>query len=183
MFRLWVCDSTESLRDYTWMENENWSQIQDVGPYEGKWKLLDTYMCENWSGGEYDPDLNYVASIYQGNSQDPDTWSRNIGFVAPIEDFTPRLYVRFYYKIKGSATPAPSGLRGQGDDNVGHVTLKGTNPQDPSTGVAELVINGEVVSKTYYNTQGMESDKPFEGINIVVTRYSNGATTTTKVRH
>lgn len=33
----------------------------------------------------------------------------------------------------------------------------------------------------YYNTLGMMSHKPFEGVNIVVTRYSNGTTTTTKI--
>ena len=47
-------------------------------------------------------------------------------------------------------------------------------------GVNELSINNEV-SKTYYNALGIPSDKPYNGVNIVVTRYSNGATTTTKV--
>ena len=54
---------------------------------------------------------------------------------------------------------------------------------DPSTAVHEIVVNGKVESQIYYNVQGMQSDKPFDGINIVVTRYSNGATTTTKVRY
>ena len=33
---------------------------------------------------------------------------------------------------------------------------------------------------TYYNLQGISSDKPFKGMNIVVTRYSNGKVTTEK---
>lgn len=186
MFRLWLYDENASLRNYTWMENGNWTKIEDAGAYTengGMWKLLDTKMCENWSGGEYDPDLDYVVSINEGTSANPDSWKNNIGFVAPISGFTPKLYVRFYYKIKGATEPVISGLRGQGDeDNVGHVVVRGHNP-DPGTAVREIIANGEVVSQTFYNVQGLESDKPFEGINIVVTRYSNGATTTTKVRY
>ena len=190
MFRLWLHDETASLRNYTWMINNNWSTIEDAGAYtenDGKWKLLDTKMCENWGtvNGEttYHPDTTYVISINQGTSANPQSWQNNIGFVAPISGFTPELVVRFYYKIKGAPDPTASGLRGDGDDdNVGYVVVRGVNP-DPGTAVREIVANGEIESQTYYNVQGMQSDKPFPGINIVVTRYSNGATTTTKVRY
>ena len=33
---------------------------------------------------------------------------------------------------------------------------------------------------TYYNLQGTSSDKPFKGMNIVVTRYANGKVVTEK---
>ena len=191
MFRLWLYDDNASLRNYTWMENDNWTKIEDAGAYTengGKWKLLDTKMCENWGvdidgNPVYHADTTYVVTINPGTSANPQSWQNNIGFVAPISGFTPTLYVRFYYKIKGAPDPTINGLRGDGDgDNVGYVVLRGVNP-DPGTGVYEIVVNGEVESQIYYNVQGMQSDKPFEGINIVVTRYSNGATTTTKVRH
>nr|MCR4827824.1 hypothetical protein [Bacteroidales bacterium] len=191
MFRLWLYDENASLRNYTWMENDNWTKIEDAGAYTdngGKWKLLDTYMCENWGvdidgNPVYHADTTYVVTINPGTSANPQSWQNNIGFVAPISGFTPTLYVRFYYKIKGAPDPTVNGMRGDGDgDNVGYVVLRGVNP-DPGTGVYEIVVNGEVESQTFYNVQGMQSDKPFEGINIVVTRYSNGATTTTKVRY
>ena len=189
MFRLWLVDSTASIRNYTWELNDKGKPVKivDDGPYtenDGMWKLLDTKMCENWHGQDgmdFDPDLNYVISIVDGNAQNH-SWSENIAFVGPMNGFTPKLYVRFYYKIKGSVDPT-SGMRGAGDDdNVGYVVVRGHNP-DPGTAVHEIVITGEVESQTFYNIQGVESDKPFEGINIVVTRYSNGATTTTKVRY
>ena len=41
--------------------------------------------------------------------------------------------------------------------------------------------NREVVGVTYVNTLGQQSSRPFEGVNMVVTRYSDGTTTTTKV--
>ena len=38
-----------------------------------------------------------------------------------------------------------------------------------------------IVSEKYYNPAGIESDTPFKGVNIVVTRYSDGSTSTVKV--
>ena len=38
----------------------------------------------------------------------------------------------------------------------------------------------EVVGVDYVNVAGMISDKPFQGLNIVVTRYSDGSNTTEK---
>ena len=50
------------------------------------------------------------------------------------------------------------------------------------TGVQELKGAMKAVeSVRYYNMMGMESKKPFEGINIVVTRYTDGSTSTTKI--
>ena len=52
---------------------------------------------------------------------------------------------------------------------------------DIATGVSEITTAGKEVSKTYINAQGIKSDKPFDGLNIVITRYSDGSTQTTKV--
>ena len=38
----------------------------------------------------------------------------------------------------------------------------------------------KAVSQTYYNMAGMASDKPFRGVNIVLTRYADGSQTVTK---
>ncbi len=52
---------------------------------------------------------------------------------------------------------------------------------DIPTGVFKLDTTREVVGVKYYNVAGIESDTPFQGVNIVVTRYSDGSTTTTKI--
>lgn len=49
------------------------------------------------------------------------------------------------------------------------------------TAVAEFTADKAVESVRYYNMMGMESKTPFEGINIVVTRYTDGSTSTTKI--
>ncbi len=48
------------------------------------------------------------------------------------------------------------------------------------TGVDEVVTAKAVVGVTYYNLAGVASAKPFEGVNIVVTRYADGSTKATK---
>ena len=52
---------------------------------------------------------------------------------------------------------------------------------DATTAIYTVQASKEAVSHTYYNIAGIASDKPFKGINIVVTHYSDGTHTATKV--
>ncbi|MBR1804205.1 MAG: choice-of-anchor D domain-containing protein [Muribaculaceae bacterium] len=61
------------------------------------------------------------------------------------------------------------------------VPLEGTGSTDITTGTADVKAYGEVESVEYYNAAGMKSSKPFSGINIVVTHYTDGTVSTTKV--
>ena len=49
------------------------------------------------------------------------------------------------------------------------------------TGVENLNASKDVVSVQYVNAAGMTSATPFQGVNIVVTRYADGSQVTTKV--
>ena len=49
------------------------------------------------------------------------------------------------------------------------------------TAVNEVTAEKEIVSVQYVNTSGMSSNQPFEGVNIVITKYADGTTSTTKV--
>ena len=49
------------------------------------------------------------------------------------------------------------------------------------TNVVQLVSSKTVVGVSYYNVMGQESKTPHQGINIVVTRYSDGSTSTIKL--
>lgn len=51
---------------------------------------------------------------------------------------------------------------------------------NPVTAVDGVTVNREVVGVTYYNVAGVASSKPFDGVNIVVTKYSDGSTKATK---
>ena len=53
---------------------------------------------------------------------------------------------------------------------------------DPATAIESVVAgNGEVKSVKFYNVAGIESATPFQGVNIVVTEYTDGSRTTTKM--
>ena len=49
------------------------------------------------------------------------------------------------------------------------------------TAVNEVVTQRTVIGTRYYNLMGVSSDKPFDGINIVVTTYSDGSRTSKKI--
>ena len=61
------------------------------------------------------------------------------------------------------------------------VPVSGSVSNDITTGTTDLKVYGNVESVEYYNAAGMKSNKPFEGINIVVTRYTDGTVSTKKV--
>lgn len=53
---------------------------------------------------------------------------------------------------------------------------------DPATAIESVVAgNGEVKSVKFYNVAGIESATPFQGVNIVVTEYTDGSRTTSKM--
>lgn len=58
-------------------------------------------------------------------------------------------------------------------------TYKFTAPQ--TTGVNDVTTAKTVKNVTYVNALGMQSAEPFEGVNIVVTNYTDGSHTATKV--
>jgi hypothetical protein len=92
------------------------------------------------------------------------------------------IIVRFYYLVEGFDASVPESMqRGEGSDPAGYgVEGDGFQP-GPATGVSEVVLNASIESVTYVNSLGMTSDKPFDGVNIVITRYSNGKVITNKV--
>lgn len=57
----------------------------------------------------------------------------------------------------------------------------GDNSSDNVVSVKEVLGNKAIESVHYYNMMGMEGKTPFEGINIVVTRFTDGSTSTYKV--
>jgi hypothetical protein len=52
---------------------------------------------------------------------------------------------------------------------------------DTITGVNDVNINKTIESVRYINLMGAESSRAFDGVNIVVTKYTDGTTSTTKV--
>lgn len=95
-----------------------------------------------------------------------------------------RYIVRFYYKRIPQSSMLMSGSHKapveQGEYFI--VEYEPTNEEiEVITGLAAISVDKDVVDVTYVNPLGMMSRQPFEGINIIMTRYSDGTVTTTKV--
>ncbi|MBR5639231.1 MAG: chitobiase/beta-hexosaminidase C-terminal domain-containing protein [Muribaculaceae bacterium] len=62
-------------------------------------------------------------------------------------------------------------------------TIKATSVDevDPSTGITDITTEEGVKSVRYYNAAGLESNTPFQGVNIVVKEMNDGSKVTTKV--
>ncbi len=161
MFRVWlICDG---LRNMTTDPNTG-KAVNDPDADRTSPRLLYTKYCH---GAD---DLDLIIT------KDDTNWDNNVIF-GGLNTIKPKFLVRFYYVVKGYQK-----TRGEADsDHVGYVVDEEANPMDPETAVIELSTNGTIVEQTFYNVQGMSSDKPFNGINIVVTRYSDGTVSTSKV--
>lgn len=61
---------------------------------------------------------------------------------------------------------------------VSHTIVK---DQTISTGVEDVDAEKTVAGVTYYNLLGVSSDRPFEGVNVVVTTYTDGTKSSKKI--
>ncbi|MBR1474795.1 MAG: chitobiase/beta-hexosaminidase C-terminal domain-containing protein [Muribaculaceae bacterium] len=81
---------------------------------------------------------------------------------------------------------APTSLEAQpgsaisANREVAPLNLTGSDGQ-VVTAVSRITAGREVLSVTYSDVAGRQSSKPFDGVNIIVTRYTDGTTATTKV--
>jgi len=185
MFRVWVESPSGQLRGYNYVPEDKNRPVKPGAHYEGDGSSFTGPICV-YEGLTTDGHLyNHLQAPDEGNNMN---WSDRIEFgaVDNISDLI--VYIRFYYKSNGNAaeTPAPNGyyLRGNRGSGDGYGAGDGGGNPGISTsikGVFTDSYHGEVVSTTYVNAQGMQSDKPFKGVNIVVTRYTDGTTSTTKV--
>ena len=65
-----------------------------------------------------------------------------------------------------------------------HITYLADDAKAPindASGINEVIGHKEVASVRYVNVAGQESETPFDGVNIIVTTYTDGTTTTAKV--
>ena len=186
MFRVFVSSPTGKLRKFKRELGDGGGYYTvDDGPATGKycvgsfdinsgtWNATELFFNKGISS----PNSNSL----RGSGEDefnPNAWDDIMKFGAEdgITKDDIQIYVRFYYMVEGwDATRDGEARPGNGTESD-----PGT-PDNPSTFVYEYYGMPTVVGVTYVNAQGMKSEKPFDGLNIVVTRYSDGTTSTTKV--
>ena len=190
MFRVFVESPTGKLRGFippvpgtTTNPGTNTQNNPEFTNTKGPWSVYEENVEDaqvvNLEGGK--------GVIWQKSKNDAD-WENNAVFGAlsnmiqgtqSSATFNPEdliVYVRFYYKVKDSNAKSRDGEARPGNGSQS----PGFEPS-PWTAVEEVKYVGDVVSVTYVNTLGMTSDRPFEGVNVVITRFSDGTTRTEKV--
>ena len=207
MFRVWIVSSKNKLRNFEWVPGEEGrpgSHFEGRGviPAGTAYWLWDQPVNTTSDYITFPTALKTQFHFWKtededGNNQWDIAENANMIF-AGQDDITAddiQILVRFYYRSTGQAL-YQNVQQGNGTmlmvnrDGDGEKEYYGVEePGDPDPKIPTFIrsiydysqTQGEVVDVTYYNMQGMQSSKPFDGINIVVTRYSNGSVSTTKV--
>lgn len=181
MFRVWIESAGNNLRGFTYVP-------QGDGPYDGAHFEGDGHSYSSILIYEKEIKDGDCDLIWQINNDEP--WSNNLAFgaVKDIDDL--KIYIRFYYKSKGKIagieeTEPVNTLRADPTQPATHLYNVSESGEDAqvTTGINSVYMNYNkpIESVTYVNAQGMQSEKPFDGVNIVITRYTDGTTRTTKV--
>lgn len=91
--------------------------------------------------------------------------------------------VRVYFTKSESTSNAPR-LKAEGESKKYYITeieLPDELTSDIPTSIFGVVTGKVVAGVKYYNVAGVESDRPFQGVNIEVTRYTDGSKSTRKI--
>lgn len=158
----------------------------------------------NWyaySDGEFYPKAVGMKSYKVGTNQKPKTTARRVeggpganggygawyevesdisfaGICEMAETFDGVVTVEIYL-VNGDVTS----VNELSNSNYYITKVSHTIVQDPklSTGVEDVDAEKTVAGVTYYNLLGVSSDRPFEGVNVVVTTYTDGTKSSKKI--
>ena len=138
------------------------------------------YVYINWA--MYDGGTHFSAPNNQGNSNQAELqggfnvdWSLYPGNVD--NDFVVGSTYNFHAIVRYTPSRNRDGSVGEG----GYTIYPFEGGSDAVTAIVENWADVYPVEVKYVNVIGQTSDKPFDGLNIVVTRYSNGTISTLKV--
>ena len=210
MFRVWVVSKRNNLREFEWVPGEEGrpgSHFEGRGviPANTPYMIWEEFVADSSQYITF-PTTD-VTHFHKWKEENPENLADTIWLVPEdmnmifagqndiaAEDI--KILVRFYYRSTGEGLyqNAQTGgsstmfMRNRGPENQ-YYGVENPGGGDPYPKIPTCINNvydytqarGEVVDVTYFNLQGMKSSVPFDGINIVVTRYSNGSVSSTKV--
>ena len=159
--------------------------------------MFDKMLGSQEEGGEYQPGQHMklgatqvaaqnvsgedIAGVYRGTFGARKVRTATGYNDGTIEDLNMNFRVRLYFTPEVSAKgAAPKAADSDKIYYIAEYTTPFTIKGGIQTGLESLDAR-QVVGVKYYNVAGIESDTPFQGVNIMVTRYSDGSSTTTKI--
>ena len=125
--------------------------------------------------------LDTIGGLWTEGSE-RDAWSFGVPYDTDPSEVT--FTIRFYYKkvvTDAQAQNSGSGAKLGGEAEEYFMAETQGDADDMVVSLNEFMSGIVPVSVTYVNPQGMQSSRPFSGVNIVVTRYSDGTTRTSKI--
>ena len=133
---------------------------------------------------EFGSDLTVqLGGLWTGGSE-RDAWSFALPATTAANNASVTFIIRFYYKkvvTEAQAQNSGSGAKLGGEAEEYFMAQFEGDADDMVVALNEFMSGVVPVSVTYVNPQGMQSSRPFDGVNIVVTRYSDGTTRTSKI--
>ena len=187
------------LQDYYVVNGANQPLYGNITSANGCLGVVNWYA---YSGGEFYPMAVGMKTYKVGYNQRPKTTSRrNIvggpganggygawyevesdisfaGICEMAENFDGVVTVEIYL-VNGDVTS----VNELSNSNYYITKVSHTIVQDPdiNTGVEDVDAEKTVAGVTYYNLLGVSSDRPFEGVNVVVTTYTDGTKSSKKI--
>lgn len=149
------------ISDYKLGSNENLTQFHSNWTKSGSNEIMGTFGAKKLR-----------STVQEGDSV--------------IDELPMHFIVRAYYTRTANLEQASNGrgvdVTADSKYYIAEYQFDYTLTRDnTATGLTNVIVDRKVTSVTYYNLMGQQSSKPFEGVNIVVTRYSDGTTSTAKV--
>jgi len=127
-----------------------------------------------------------LTNLYGDTRELKDITSGTFGALRDGKNFNMDFKIRMYYLVNDVANRAPRRVSEVEPSATGQYYIVEYNiPYEFDThiitGVEGVSTDCEVSGVMYYNAMGLPSTTPWSGVNIVVTRYTDGTTTTAKV--
>ncbi len=148
----------------------------ELAPYSaGDWITFPLSTPFVYEGGNIVVDIrNTVPSQYSG-------WCYFAGFNDPVNEHRCIAWRWAKDEQISGFNPAPSSDQGIYVSGPFCPNTVFTYEAVEGTAIADVNTDKAVAGVSYYNMAGQQSANPFEGVNVKVTRYTDGTTSTAKV--
>lgn len=191
--RVWRQINTQYLSELTFEDaarNREFRRVGDFMMEEVNYPDIDR---ENTDFNLGSQSIKQFYNVKATNNEYIGTFgARKVGsLTGEISELPMTFIVRAYYTRTGNlnqnsgANGAPRRIVDHADDGkyyiAEYILPYSLNDRNVVTSVHGVLVDRQVENVTYYNVMGQSSNEPFDGINIIVTRYSDGTTSTTKV--
>lgn len=150
-----------------------WLGEEDAAHFD---RVSNDYLFETMGDEANEGDDIFVGVASEDGNSHHHTGLFGAKSLSAGESFVANFIVRVYF-----TKPNASKADGDAKYYIAEKQYPVTITDEIITGIANVKSNKQVAGVKYYNMAGIESDQPFDGVNIVVTRYTDGSTSTSKV--